>query len=227
MCPHFFESLSQTLAAAIQIDVDGDNTHHMIEATSSLPQRVGEAHRKTKETEIAVRVNLDNQEHTNINTGIGFFDHMLEALSKHGGFGLVLHCKGDLHIDAHHTIEDCALALGSAIKKALGDKAGLGRFGFVMAMDETQARVAVDLSGRAAMTFKGSFPTDHVGEFPSEMCPHFFESLSQTLAAAIQIDVDGDNTHHMIEASFKGLGRALAPAFKRDGTVIASTKGVL
>ena len=107
------------------------------------------------------------------------------------------------------------------------DKAGIGRFGFVMPMDETQARVAVDLSGRASMTFKGKFPSDHVGEFPAEMCPHFFESLSQTLGASIQIDVEGDNTHHMIEASFKGVGRALAPAFRREGDAIPSTKGVL
>ena len=129
---------------------------------------------------------------------------MLESLAKHSGIGLVLTCKGDLEIDAHHTVEDCALALGTALKQALGDKAGIGRFGFVMPMDETQARVAVDLSGRPAMTFKGTFPTDHVGEFPAEMCPHVFESLAQTLGAAIQIEVEGENTHHMIEASFKG-----------------------
>ncbi len=196
------------------------------------PQRVAEAHRKTKETNIAVRVNLDDASGTQINTGIGFYDHMLEAMAKHGGFGLVLSCQGDLEIDAHHTIEDCALALGTALAKALGDKAGAGRFGFtplefVMPMDETQARVAIDLSGRPAMVFNGTFPTDHAGDYPAEMCPHFFESLAQTLGAAIQIEVQGSNTHHMIEACFKGLGRALAPAFKRDGTDIASTKGVL
>jgi histidinol-phosphate aminotransferase/imidazoleglycerol-phosphate dehydratase/histidinol-phosphatase len=189
--------------------------------------RIGEEHRKTKETDISVRVNLDDPSITKIDTGVGFYDHMLEALAKHGGLGLVLTCEGDLEIDAHHTIEDCALALGTALKQALGNKAGIGRFGFVMPMDETQARVAIDLSGRPSMTFKGEFPSDRVGEFPAEMCPHFFESLSQTLGASIQIDVDGDNTHHMIEASFKGLGRALAPAFKRDGEAIPSTKGVL
>ena len=190
-------------------------------------QRSAEAHRKTKETDIAVRVNLDDASGAAINTGIGFYDHMLEALAKHGGFGLVLSCEGDLEIDAHHTIEDCALTLGTALAKALGDKAGAGRFGFTMPMDETLARVAIDLSGRPAMVFKGVFPTDRAGDFPAEMCPHFFESLSQTLGAAIQIEVEGSNTHHMIEACFKGLGRALAPAFRRDGTDIASTKGVL
>ncbi len=191
------------------------------------PKRIAEAHRKTKETDIAVRVNLDDATGTSINTGLGFYDHMLEALAKHGKFGLVLSCQGDLEIDAHHTIEDCALTLGTALARALGDKAGAGRFGFVMPMDETQANIAVDLSGRPAMVFRGNFPTDHAGDFPAEMCPHFFESLAQTLGASIHIDVRGDNTHHMIEACFKGLGRALAPAFKRDGVDIASTKGVL
>jgi len=191
------------------------------------PDRVGEVHRTTKETDISVRVNLDDASTIKTDTGIGFYDHMLESLAKHGNFGLVLTCKGDLEIDAHHTVEDCALALGTALKQALGDKAGIGRFGFVMPMDETQARVAIDLSGRPAMTFKGEFPTDHVGEFPAEMCPHVFESLAQTLGAAIQIDVEGENIHHMIEASFKGVARALRPAFARSGTDIASTKGVI
>lgn len=198
-----------------------------IATSTQRPQRIGEAHRRTKETDISIRVNLDDASNVAINTGNGFYDHMLEALAKHGKFGLVLSCDGDLEIDAHHTIEDCALALGSAMKQALGDKAGIGRFGFVMPMDETQARVAIDLSGRPAMTFKGEFPSDHVGDFPAEMCPHVFESLAQTLGAAIQIDVEGENTHHMIEASFKGVAKCLAQAFAREGTAIPSTKGVL
>ena len=195
---------------------------------SETPQRVAEVQRTTKETDISIRVNLDETGPIEVDTGLGFFDHMLEALSKHGGFSLRLKCAGDLHIDAHHTVEDCALALGEALKVALGDKAGIGRFGFVMPMDETQARVAIDLSGRPAMTFKGTFPTDHVGDFPAEMCPHFFESLAQTLGAAIQIDVEGDNTHHIIEASFKGVARALRPAISLSyGDAVPSTKGVL
>lgn len=197
-------------------------------ANQAKAQRVAEVQRTTKETDISIRVNLDETGPIEIDTGLGFFDHMLEALAKHGGFSLRLKCAGDLHIDAHHTVEDCALALGEALKVALGDKAGIGRFGFVMPMDETQARVAIDLSGRAAMTFKGEFPSDHVGDFPAEMCPHFFESLAQTLGAAIQIDVDGDNTHHIIEASFKGVARALRPAISRSyGDAVPSTKGVL
>jgi len=189
--------------------------------------RIGEEFRKTNETDIAVRVNLDDTRIVKISTGIGFYDHMLEQIAKHGGMGLTLSCEGDLHIDAHHTIEDTALAFGTALKKALGNKAGIGRYGFVMPMDETQARVAIDLSGRPAAVFKGEFPTDHVGEFPVEMCPHFFESMAQTLGAAIHIDVEGENSHHIIEACFKGVGRALRPAFARVGGDIPSTKGVL
>ena len=194
---------------------------------NKLDDRVGENHRTTKETDISVRVNLDDARLIRIDTGIGFYDHMLESLAKHGNFGLVVTCKGDLEIDGHHTIEDVALALGTALKEALGDKAGAGRFGFVMPMDETQARVAIDLSGRPAMTFKGEFPTEQVGEFAAEMCPHVFESLSHTLGAAIQIEVEGENTHHMIEACFKGVARSLRQAFARSGTDIASTKGVI
>ena len=192
-----------------------------------IKQRIGEIFRKTNETDIAVRVNLDNPKTVKIDTGIGFFDHMLEQIAKHGGMGLTLTCKGDLEIDAHHTIEDTALALGSALKSALGGKAGIGRYGFIMPMDETQARVAIDLSGRPAAVFKGVFPSDHVGEFSVEMCPHFFESLAQSLGAAIHIDVTGENSHHIIEACFKGVGRALRPAFSKTGNDIPSTKGVL
>ncbi len=191
--------------------------------------RIGEMFRKTNETDISVRVNLDDVSQTKIETGIGFYDHMLEQIAKHGGMGLTLSCEGDLHIDAHHTVEDTALAFGSALKQALGDKAGIGRYGYVIPMDETQAQVAIDLSGRPAAVFRGEFPTDHVGDFPVEMCPHFFESLAQTLGAAIHIDVKGDNSHHMIEACFKGVGRALRPALGVVGNSneIPSTKGTL
>ena len=190
-------------------------------------ERVGEVFRTTKETDVAIRVNLDDPKEVRIDTGLGFYDHMLEQIAKHGGIGLTCVVKGDLEIDAHHTVEDTALALGTAMKQALGDRTGIGRYGFVMQMDETQARVAIDLSGRPAATFKGKFPTDHVGEFPVEMCPHFFQSLAQTLGAAIQIDVEGENSHHIIEACFKGVGRALRPALAVSGTDMPSTKGML
>mgnify|MGYP000176840559 CR=1 FL=1 len=175
--------------------------------------RTAKVTRATAETDISVEINLDGNGAYDNQTGVGFFDHMLEQIAKHGGMGLTLSCVGDLEIDAHHTVEDVALAFGTALKSALGNKAGIGRYGFIMPMDETQARVAIDLSGRPAFVWKGVFPTDHVGEFPAEMCPHFFQSLSQTLGASIQIDVEGENTHHMIEACFKGVGRALRPAF--------------
>ena len=198
-----------------------------VDAQDAPLERIGETFRTTKETDVAIRVNLDDPQATSIATGLGFYDHMLEQIAKHGGIGLTCAVKGDLEIDPHHTVEDTALALGAALKQALGEKAGIGRYGFVMPMDETQARVAIDLSGRPAATFKGDFPTDHVGDFPVEMCPHFFASLAQTLGAAIQIEVEGDNSHHMIEACFKGVGRALRPAVAISGTDMPSTKGVL
>ena len=191
-------------------------------------ERVAEEFRTTKETDISVRVNLDDPKNVSIETGLGFFDHMLEQIAKHSGMGLTLKCAGDLHIDSHHSVEDTALAFGAALRKALGNKAGIGRYGFVMPMDETQAKVAIDLSGRPAFVFSGEFPSESVGEFAAEMCPHFFLSLSQALGASIQIDVAGDNTHHMIEACFKGVGRALRPAISRGPTTdIPSTKGVI
>jgi len=189
--------------------------------------RAAEVFRGTSETDIRVEVCLEGGPVRNA-TGNGFFDHMLDALGKHSGIGLSVMAAGDHHIDAHHTVEDVALTLGTALKDALGDKAGVGRYGFTMPMDETQARVAIDLSGRPAFRWTGKFPTDHVGEFPVEMCPHFFQSLAQTLGAAIHIDVEGENSHHMVEAAFKGVGRALRPALSRGSDMsVPSTKGVL
>ena len=192
------------------------------------PARVAEVFRGTSETDIRVEVHLEGGPVV-AETGNGFFDHMLDALGKHSGIGLSVQAAGDHHIDAHHTVEDVALTLGTALKEALGDKAGIGRYGFTMPMDETQARVAIDLSGRPAFRWAGEFPTDHVGEFPVEMCPHFFQSLAQTLGAAIHIEVEGENSHHMVEAAFKGVGRALRPALARGGAdmSVPSTKGVL
>ena len=190
--------------------------------------RVGRAVRRTAETEIEVTVNLDGTAAATVNTGIGFFDHMLEQLARHGGFQLELACRGDLHVDDHHTIEDCALALGQALRAALGDRRGIGRYGFVLPMDETRAQVAVDLGGRPWLRFEGDFGVERVGGLATEMVPHFFRSLADTLGATIHIQVDGDNGHHMVEACFKGLARALRPALARTGeSSIPSTKGVL
>jgi imidazoleglycerol-phosphate dehydratase/histidinol-phosphatase len=193
----------------------------------SLSERKARVQRKTKETDIEVRVNLDATSPVKIITGIGFFDHMLEQVAKHGGFALELDCKGDLEIDEHHTVEDCALALGEALRIALGDKVGIARYGFVLPMDEAQVRVAIDLSGRAYGVFEGKFSREAVGGLPTELVPHFFKSLSETLKAALHVTITGENTHHMIEACFKGVGRALRQAFRREGEELPSTKGVL
>jgi len=183
--------------------------------------------RKTNETDIRVFADLDADGSSDVETGIGFFDHMLDQLASHGGFRLELSCRGDLEIDEHHTVEDCALALGQALNSALGDRRGIGRYGFVLPMDESLAQVAIDLSGRPALVFEADFPRDSVGTFSTEMVRHFFASLSQSLAAAIHLQVSGENTHHMIEALFKGAGRALKPALARKGNELPSTKGML
>ncbi len=183
--------------------------------------------RKTRETDVTVKVDLDATGPVRAATGIGFFDHMLEQLGKHGGFALELDCRGDLHIDEHHTIEDCALALGEALRRALGDKRGIARYGFLLPMDESRAQVAIDLSGRAYAVFEGQFGRDQVGGMPSELVPHFFRSLADSLGAAVHVSVVGDNTHHMIEACFKAVGRALRMAFRRESDDLPTTKGLL
>jgi imidazoleglycerol-phosphate dehydratase/histidinol-phosphatase len=189
--------------------------------------RVATVERNTNETRISASVNLDSGSQISIRTGIGFYDHMLEQIAKHGGFGLVLSCKGDLEIDEHHTVEDTAICLGTALRRALGNKFGVSRYGFLLPMDESEAKVALDLSGRAAFRFAGNFPRNRVGELSTEMVEHFFRSLSDSMAAALHIEVRGENTHHMIEACFKSVGRALRQAIRRDGTELPSTKGIL
>ncbi len=189
--------------------------------------RVAKVERRTRETSIAVAVNLDAAAPVEIRTGLGFLDHMIEQVARHGGFALTLQAQGDLHVDEHHTVEDSALALGQALREALGDKRGIGRYGFVLPMDEAQARVAIDLSGRAYNVFEGKFGRERVGELPTELVPHFFRSLADSLGAAIHIQVEGDNSHHMIEACFKGVGRALRQAIRIQDEHVPSTKGVI
>jgi imidazoleglycerol-phosphate dehydratase/histidinol-phosphatase len=183
--------------------------------------------RATRETRIEVSVDLDAEQPVAVHTGIGFFDHMLEQIARHGGFALTVNCSGDLHVDEHHTVEDVALTLGAALRQALGDKRGIARYGFVLPMDEAWVQVALDLSGRACLVFKGKFPRPEVGQLPTEMVPHFFRSLADSLGANLHITVRGDNTHHMIEACFKGLGRTLRQAIARSGQSLPSTKGSL
>jgi len=194
---------------------------------AALLARRASTSRETKETRIQIDIDLDAEGPIHVATGHGFFDHMIEQLAKHGGFALKLECKGDLHIDEHHTVEDCALALGSALRQALGDKRGIGRYGFVLPMDEAQVQVAIDLSGRPYAVFEGKFGRTEVGGLATELVPHFFRSLGETLGAAIHVTVTGENTHHMVEACFKGVGRALRQAIRREGQELPSTKGVL
>ena len=189
--------------------------------------RVAIVDRKTKETNISTRVNLDSEGPISISTGIGFYDHMLEQIAKHGGFSLRLACDGDLEIDEHHTVEDTAICLGTALKNALGNKRGIGRYGFLLPMDESEAKVSVDLSGRGSFVFEAAFPRENVGELPAEMVEHIFRSLAESLGAALHIEVKGENTHHMIEACFKSVGRAFRQAIRRDGNEMPSTKGTL
>ncbi|NND37260.1 MAG: bifunctional histidinol-phosphatase/imidazoleglycerol-phosphate dehydratase HisB [Gammaproteobacteria bacterium] len=183
--------------------------------------------RKTNETDITVDLDLDAAAPIEIDTGIGFFDHMLEQIAKHGGFSLRLACRGDLEVDEHHTVEDVALALGRGLRDALGDKRGIGRYGFTLPMDEARAQVSIDLSGRPYFVFEGEFGRESVGALPTELVPHFFRSLADSLGAAWHLVVTGDNTHHQIEACFKASGRALRQAIARTGSDLPSTKGSL
>jgi imidazoleglycerol-phosphate dehydratase/histidinol-phosphatase len=193
---------------------------------------------------VRVAIDLDRAADPAIATGHGFFDHMLEQLGKHGGFALTVTCAGDLHIDEHHTVEDCALAIGECLRKALGDKRGIARYGsappravdaggegpcaaVVLPMDESLAEAALDLSGRAYFVFDGHFHRAEVGGLATELVPHFFRSLCDAGGVNLHLRVRGENTHHMVEACFKAVARALRAAIRRDGDALASTKGVL
>jgi imidazoleglycerol-phosphate dehydratase/histidinol-phosphatase len=189
--------------------------------------RIATVDRRTRETAVEVRVDLDRPADPQVRTGLGFFDHMLEQIGKHGGFALTLACDGDTQVDEHHTVEDCALALGQALRQALGDKRGIGRYGFTLPMDEALASAALDLSGRPYFLFDGAFPRERVGDLPTELVPHFFRSLCETLGANLHLSVRGDNAHHMVEACFKVAARALRQALRREGSELPSTKGAL
>jgi histidinol-phosphate aminotransferase/imidazoleglycerol-phosphate dehydratase/histidinol-phosphatase len=191
--------------------------------------RRAEVVRDTKETQIAVAVDLDRPSPRRIDTGIPFYDHMLDQVAAHGNFSLVLSCEGDVEIDAHHSLEDCAIAFGTALSRALGERRGIGRFGFSLPMDETEAHVLIDLSGRPYSVFEGDFEASHIGAYPTEMTRHIFRSLADSLGAAIHVRVAGDNDHHKTEACFKAFGRALRQAVGREGdrNAMPSTKGVL
>ncbi|GAC1306052.1 MAG: bifunctional histidinol-phosphatase/imidazoleglycerol-phosphate dehydratase HisB [Steroidobacteraceae bacterium] len=183
--------------------------------------------RTTRETDVTVDLDLSVEGPIHVATGLGFFDHMLEQIAKHAGFALNLACRGDLRIDEHHTVEDCALALGAALRQALGDKRGIGRYGFLLAMDEAQAQIALDISGRPYFVWEGRFLRERVGDLPTELVAHFFRSFAEALGAALHVTVRGENTHHMVEAAFKGVGRSLRRAIRLDGCDLPTTKGLL
>ena len=194
---------------------------------SDRAPRYAKVLRKTKETQIMAEVWLDKSGDNEIATGIGFFDHMLDQIAVHGGIRLKLNVNGDLHIDDHHTIEDVGLALGEALKMALGDKRGIRRFGFLLPMDETLARCAMDISGRPYLTFKANFKHRKVGDMSTEMVEHFFRSLSQTMGLTLNLKSKGRNDHHVCEGLFKAFGRTLREAVRVEGTELPSSKGVL
>ncbi|MCX7797262.1 MAG: imidazoleglycerol-phosphate dehydratase HisB [Melioribacter sp.] len=186
--------------------------------------------RETKETNIHIKLELDGEGNARIDTGIGFFDHMLEQIARHANLNLIIKVKGDLKVDEHHTVEDTGIALGEAIKKALGDKKGIKRFGFMLPMDDSIAQCAIDLSGRSYLNFNCNFNREKVGGFPTELVEEFFRGLASGLMANIFIEAKGKNEHHKIESIFKAFAKALNEAIRLDERTknkLPSTKGLL
>ncbi|MGB3859003.1 MAG: bifunctional histidinol-phosphatase/imidazoleglycerol-phosphate dehydratase HisB [Ornithinimicrobium sp.] len=189
--------------------------------------RTATVHRATSETAITVSVDLDRSGASNIETGVGFLNHMLEQLAKHGGFSLEVACEGDLHIDEHHSVEDIALAVGEAIRTALGDKRGIGRYGFTLPMDEARASATIDLSGRPYFVFEADFDRERVGDLPTEMVEHFWRSFADAMRCTLHLSIGPGNAHHQIEVGFKAVARALRQGIAVQGSDLPTTKGVL
>ncbi len=218
-------SPEQAVATAL-VTADWDAVYAFLK----LPPRTAQVERVTKETQIVVDLNLDGRGRADIQTGLGFFDHMLDQVAKHSGSDLKIRVQGDLHIDEHHTIEDTALALGEAFRRALGDKRGISRYGFLLPMDEALAQVAIDFSGRPWLVWEADFRRERVGDMPTELFHHFFKSFSDTSLCNLNVKVEGQNEHHKIEAVFKAFAKAIKMAVKRDlkeADLLPSTKGVL
>lgn len=200
-----------------------------IYALLKLGGREARVHRQTKETDILIELRLDGTGQGKMDTGLGFFDHMLDQLSRHSGCDLNVTVKGDLHIDEHHTIEDTALALGEAFAQALGNKIGIERYGFYLPMDDVLAQVAIDFGGRPWIVWDAEYKREKIGDMPTEMFFHFFKSFSDAARCNLNIKVEGDNEHHKIEATFKALAKAIKMAKRRDArdAQLPSTKGIL
>lgn len=195
--------------------------------TELTPKRTASVHRQTKETDIRIQVNLDGSGQSKLATGLGFFDHMLEQVARHGHVDLDIHVKGDLHVDEHHTIEDTALALGDAFSRALGDKRGIARYGFLLPMDDCLAQVAVDFGGRPWLVWNVEFKREKIGDMPTEMFYHFFKSFADAAHCNLNIQAEGTNEHHKIESIFKAFARSIQMAVKKQGNELPSTKGTL
>lgn len=194
-----------------------------------LPPRHATHQRNTRETQISVTLNLDGTGQSSIHTGLGFFDHMLDQLARHGQLDLHLETKGDLHIDEHHTIEDTALALGETFVKALGDKRGTERYGFCLPMDDVLAQVALDFGGRPWLVWEAEFKREKIGEMPTEMFYHFFKSFSDAARCNLNIKAEGQNEHHKIEGIFKAFAKSVKMAVRRDpnNQELPTTKGII
>lgn len=196
-----------------------------------MAERKAHINRKTKETDIKLTLNLDGTGQTQLDTGIGFFDHMLDGFARHGLFDLQVNITGDLIVDGHHTVEDCGIVLGNAIRRAVGDKKGMKRFGScILPMDETLVLCAIDISGRPYFSFEGEFPTERVGYLDTELVREFFYAISYSAGMNLHMKIlSGFNSHHMIEGLFKAFGRALDEATQIDGRIVdvLSTKGSL
>ncbi|RCR66035.1 bifunctional histidinol-phosphatase/imidazoleglycerol-phosphate dehydratase HisB [Larkinella punicea] len=221
------EGMTDDMQKALALSTDNWD---LIYELLKLPARTAVVDRNTNETQIHVELNLDGRGRSTIETGIGFFDHMLDQVARHSGSDLVIRVKGDLHIDEHHTIEDTALALGEAYRKALGDKRGISRYGFLLPMDEALAQVGIDFSGRPWLVWEADFKREKIGEMPTEMFFHFFKSFSDAALCNLNIKVEGENEHHKIESIFKAFAKSIKMAVKRDLKeldTLPSTKGVL
>ncbi len=223
---HELEATAQTLRDNIAVETQ--NWKDIYDFLTEPPRKVSHT-RNTNETKITIDINLDGSGQSEIQTGLSFFDHMLEQVAKHSGMDMDVICKGDLHIDEHHTIEDVAIAFGEALLKGLGDKRGMERYGYTLPMDDCLAQVAIDFGGRSWLVWETEFHREKIGEMPTEMFYHFFKSFSDASKCNLNIKAEGINEHHKIEAIFKAFSRAIKMAIKRDplNKSLPTTKGVL